>query len=281
MRAACYTDGMITDIHTHSAFSADGETPLAAMLERAAALGAAYYGVSEHFDYDYLADGVLCEGKQVHMIDARAYFRTARALQARYTGSMRVLVGGEFGYTPNPAAQAMYRDTIAAYAPDFVVNSVHTVCGADPWFQEYFVGREKADAYCAYLARVEESLSAPYAYDIVGHIGYVARNAPYPDPVLRYSDFPDALDAILRGVIARDKILEVNTSARRAGEFLPGRDILERYFALGGRLVSYASDAHSAARICDRRAETVAALRAVGFTYIAVPDCGKRYFIEI
>ena len=50
---------MITDIHTHSTFSADGRSPLSDMLARAAQLGAAYYGVSEHFDYDYEADGVL------------------------------------------------------------------------------------------------------------------------------------------------------------------------------------------------------------------------------
>ena len=53
---------MLTDIHTHSAFSADGETALAEMLARARSLGVAYYGVSEHFDYDYLAEGILAEG---------------------------------------------------------------------------------------------------------------------------------------------------------------------------------------------------------------------------
>ena len=63
---------MLTDIHTHSAFSADGTTPLAEMLARAKALGVAYYGVSEHFDYDYLEDRILAEGKEVPVIDAAA-----------------------------------------------------------------------------------------------------------------------------------------------------------------------------------------------------------------
>ena len=80
---SCYNAGMkLTDVHTHSTFSADGITPLADMLARAEELGVAYYGVSEHFDYDYLADGVLVEGKTVPMTDAAAYFACARALQA-------------------------------------------------------------------------------------------------------------------------------------------------------------------------------------------------------
>ena len=200
---------MLTDIHTHSAFSADGETALAEMLARARSLGVAYYGVSEHFDYDYLAEGILAEGKPVPMVDAPAYFAEARRLQAQFAPSMRVLVGGEFGFTPNRAAQARYLAVIERYAPDFIVNSVHTVDGYDPWFAEYFTGKSRREAYARYLARVRESLEAPYRYDIVAHIGYVGRNAPYPSPALRYEEFPDELDDILRRIIARD-IAEVS-----------------------------------------------------------------------
>ena len=279
---SCYNAGMkLTDVHTHSTFSADGITPLADMLARAEELGVAYYGVSEHFDYDYLADGVLVEGKTVPMTDAAAYFACARKLQAERGHGTRLLVGGEFGFTPNARAHAMYADVIARYKPDFVVNSVHTVDGHDAWFAEYFVGKTKETAYRAYLLRVRESLDAPYRYDIVAHLGYASRNAPYPDRAMRYTDYADLLDDILRGIIARDKILEVNSSARGAGDFIPATDVLQRYFALGGRLVSFASDAHGADRICAGRETVVSALRAIGFTHITVPDRGKRHFVEI
>ena len=265
---------MLTDIHTHSAFSADGETALAKMLARARSLGVAYYGVSEHFDYDYLAEGILAEGKPVPMVDAPAYFAEARRLQAQYAPSMRVLVGGEFGFSPHPDAQRLYADTVARFHPDFVVNSTHSVDGKDVWFGEYFVGKDKREAYRRYLVRVRESLDAPYPYDIVGHLGYVARNAPYTDRALHCADFSDLIDDILSTVIARGKILEVNSSARGAGDFLPARDILERYFALGGRMVSFASDAHRADRILCGRETVVRALKAIGFAGVTVPDCG-------
>lgn len=272
---------ILTDVHTHSAFSADGRASLEAMFARAEALHLAYYGVSEHFDYDYLADGVRCAGQEVPMIDAAAYFAAARALQADRGHGTHLLVGGEFGFTPNPAAQKMYADVIARYDPDFVINSVHTVDGHDAWFPEYFAGKDQATAYRAYLLRVRASLDAPYRYDIVGHIGYVSRNAPYPDRAMRRDDYPDLIDDILSQIIARDKILEVNSSARGAGDYLPADDILTRYYALGGRLVSFASDAHDADRICDKRDIVVRALRAIGFTRITVPDRGMRHSVEI
>lgn len=272
---------ILTDVHTHSTFSADGRSPLEEMFARAEALRLAYYGVSEHFDYDYLADGVRCAGKEVLMIDAAAYFAAARALQADRGHGTRLLVGAEFGYTPNPAAQKMYADVVARYDPDFVVNSVHTVGGHDAWFPEYFAGKDKETAYRAYLLRVRASLDAPYRYDIVGHVGYVSRNAPYPDRAMRYTDYAELFDDILSQIVARDKILEVNSSARGAGDYLPADDILKRYYALGGRLVSFASDAHDAERIGDKRETVVRALRAVGFTHITVPDRGKRHSVEI
>ena len=270
---------MLTDVHTHSTFSADGQTPLADMLDRARELGIAYYGIAEHFDYDYLTDGILAEGKPVPMIDAAAYFSQARRLQTAYAPQMRVLAGGEFGYTANPDAHALYARTIAQFSPDFVVNSVHTVNGKDAWFSEYFAGKTREKAYRTYLETVRESLDAPYPYDIVAHIGYVARNAPYPDNLLRYADFPALFDDILSAIVARGKILEVNSSARGAGDFLPGRDILERYFALGGRMVSFGSDAHRIDRIAQGREKVVAALQEIGFEGITVPDCGTYVLV--
>lgn len=264
---------MLTDVHTHSTYSYDGEAPLEAMLQKAAALGLAYYGVSEHFNYDVLVDRALPD---IPMINQEEYFSGARALQAEYAGKLRVLVGGEFGFSPTPAAQRMYLETIEKYRPDFVVNSVHTLFGADVWYPEAFRGKTRDVMYRAYLERVRESLDAEYDYDIVGHIGYVARNAPYENNLLRYEDFPRLFDDILREIIRRDKILEINSSSRSAGDYLPGEDVLARYYALGGRKVSFASDSHGPDTIIRKRGLVVEALKKAGFDCITVPDRGKH-----
>ena len=43
----------LTDMHTHSTASHDGQNTPAEMLEKAQQIGVAFYGFSEHFDYDY------------------------------------------------------------------------------------------------------------------------------------------------------------------------------------------------------------------------------------
>lgn len=273
---------ILTDVHTHSTFSSDGQSSLDQMAAAARAKGLRYFGVSEHFDCDYMALGLPYEDGSPAYTDAEGYFAAARALQRQNDGSFTLLAGCEFGYTDHPAALRRYDEIVKKYSPDFIVNSVHTVDGADGWYAEYFAGKDKRTAYSRYLKRVLQSLSAPYPFDIVGHIGYVSRNAPYADPKLRYEDFRDIYDDILGGIISMNKILEVNSSARGAGSaFLPDTDVLARYYALGGRLVSFASDAHSTDRIAQGREEAVAALRAIGFRYVTVPVKGSYMPVEL
>ncbi len=270
-------------MHAHSTYSADGDSPLYDMIVAARDKGLRYFGISEHFDYDYPPAGLkYADGSPAHT-DEEAYFAHARLLQKEFgDDNFELLVGAEFGYTDDSSAQARYASVIGRYSPDFIINSVHTCDGADCWFGEYFGGKDKNYAYARYLQRVLQSLSTPYNYDIVGHIGYVSRNAPYSEPKLNYADFAPLYDEILTGIIERGKILEVNSSARGAGSgFLPDCDVLQRYFALGGRKISFGSDAHNTSRICDKRAEVVSALKSIGFTCITVPCRGKQIEVPL
>ncbi len=248
------------------------------MVGRAKALGLRCYGVSDHFDYDYLAEGVPTE-PGFRYIDETEYFRELRTLQKESSDSgFRLLAGGEFGFSPKRQCAELYAQTIERHRPDFIVNSVHSVEGHDVYFSAYFDGKTKRDAYARYLDRVRESLDAPYRYEIVGHLGYVSRNAPYADRTLRYEEFPELLDEILRTVIAKGKILEVNSSARGSGgAFLPDCDILARYRALGGEKVSYGSDAHRIDRIGEGREEIARKLKGLGFCAITVPEGNEEH----
>ncbi|HIZ02988.1 MAG TPA: histidinol-phosphatase HisJ family protein [Candidatus Borkfalkia avistercoris] len=265
-----------SDLHTHTFFSADGRQDLRVMIERAISLGLRYYGTSEHFDYDYISKKVKIRGEDVRQIDAAAYFDCARAMQNEYSGRISYLIGCEFGYDDSAPIQDMYCKISETYSPDFIVNSVHTCLGKDCYFPEFFAGKSKEYAYSAYLYRVLESLDAPYPYDVVAHIGYCARNAAYADPKLRYADFADIIDAILKKIIEKNKILEVNSSAKTAGSpFIPDTDILQRYFDLGGRKVIFSSDAHDETRIGDKRDIVSDALKKIGFTHVTLPVRGK------
>ena len=272
-----------TDIHNHSKFSTDGISPLEDMVATAKEKGLRYFGISEHFDYDYIAAGLKIPGFEPPYTDAAAYFSTAALLKGKYCDdNFTFLSGAELGFSDDERCKEEYARLIEKYSPDFVVNSVHTVDGVDAYVKSYFEGKTKKRAYRDYLNAVRRSLDAPYNYDIVAHLGYCSRNAIYADPKLRYGEFSDIIDEILKTVVQKNKILEVNSSPRSAGsEFLPDTDILSRYFELGGRRVSFASDAHSTDRICDKRETVVAALKKIGFKYITVPCCGERIEVEI
>ena len=275
---------VLTDIHNHSDFSFDGKASLADMVAAAQKKGLRYFGIAEHFDNDFL-DAPFFYGDEelTETTDPYSYFPAARKLQARLNGDhFTLLAGAEFGYHPNERIQGAFRLIADEFHPDFIVNSVHSCDGVDCMEKKYFFGKDKRTAYARYFERVRESLDCDYPYDIVAHLGYVSRKAPYPDPKIRYGEFADQLDDILRTIIAKGKILEVNSSSRTAGsEFLPDTDILSRYYELGGRRVSFGSDAHNADRICDRREIVVSALKAIGFTFITVPVCGEHVKVEI
>ena len=131
-----------------------------------------------------------------------------------------------------------------------------------------------------HLGAIYDSLFAPYPYEIVGHIGYAVRYAPYADKELRYAEFAEEIDKILLEIIRRNKILEINSSMKDALCITP-LEIFKRYFELGGRLVSIASDAHDTGRICDKRAQLVDALKQIGFTHHCVPDRQEYLLLEL
>ncbi len=269
---------LLTDVHTHSKFSFDGQSELKDILKRAHELGVAFYGVSEHFEcHAYFEHN----GANATATDAEEYFHTARHLQEDYAGCMNVLVGAEFGYQDDPSDQAEFARVIKRYSPDFIVNSVHGVKGRDYYYGQMYAGG-KREAYGEYLGLVRRSLDVPYPYDIVGHIGYATRYAPYADRRLTLAEFGEEIDDILKTVIKKDKILEVNSSnAGGDGRFLPSEEILKQYFTLGGRKISFGSDTHSVERIADKREEVVNLLKEIGFTYITVPCRGEHIKVEI
>lgn len=277
----------ITDIHNHSEYSFDSQTPLKEMVESAVQKGVAFYGMAEHFDYDLEVQ----TGDFSHAIDEAAYFREARRLQEDYAGAINLLVGAELSYADDERVHALCRSVYETYRPDFIVNSIHTLRGKDYYYQSvYYTGhdkgekklREKGETYREYLALVRKSLDAPYPYDIVGHIGYAARYAPYEDREMRYLDHAEQIDDILLTIVRKDKILEVNGGNKGlAGVSVPSREIVERYYALGGRKISYGADAHEPSQQQRNREEIVKMLKEIGFTHVTVPCRGEHIEVEL
>ena len=274
------------DIHTHTIFSYDGKNSPAEMLEEAQKKGLAYYGVSEHFDYDYDISLMSQElYKETRNRDTEEYFYTLRQWQKAYEGVMKVIVGGEFAYSEQASAQDRYKVTYEKYRPDYVINSVHSMGGMDFAYADYVKNAEfyanRQWIFGEYLRLIRASLDAPYPYDIVGHIGYAARYVPFEDKSISLEEFGEQIDDILLTIIQKDKILEINSANKTLpNRTLPAEHIIQRYFELGGRKVSFGSDAHFVERIADKYEEAVEMLKKIGFTYFTVPFRGEHIKVE-
>ena len=249
---------IMIDTHVHTYFSFDSDAGLDGVVESARALGLEFLAVTDHVDFLY-------SGTEFRMWDKEDFFfQIAR----RKEYAPFLVAGVEAGYTKKGEQEnaALVADTRFGY----VINSVHEVGTLDPYFPEYFIGKDRLTAYSDYLTAVRASLDAPYYYSTVGHLGYVTRKSPYPVTEMDLETFGDAVDDILLTIIRKDKILEVNSAAYRHGGFMPDREILARYRALGGKLVTFASDAHSPAVIGNKYAAAVEMLSDLGFTEWAV-----------
>ena len=262
---------MYADSHVHTAFSSDGKDPVSAVTAEAERKGLCYLATTDHLDYD-LKFGHNRSPIPWKHIDLAAYRRAweegAEAL-AKKGSPLKFRFGIEAGFSPEKQVQDRYLELFDRMRFDVVINSVHFVNGWDVYFPNAFFFKSRRRMYGDYLDLVLQSLDAPYHYDIVAHIGYVTRNAPYKKKVLEYADFPDKFDAILHGIIERGKALEVNTHTT----LFPTEEILRKYYAYGGRKLSFGSDSHHA-ELCKDYQKTVALLKEIGFTEFTVFERG-------
>ena len=221
---------MIFDSHMHKKFSADSQIAAEAALARAKELN---LGVvfTEHFDY-----GLELNGK-AFTFDPAAYMNEYKNLRGE-----NCRLGVEVGM--RKFARSANEKFIAAADFDLVIGSLHLVDDFDIYYPEFYADKDKATAYGKYFAQMADEAVA-CDFDVLGHIDYICRAATYDNPELDYETFKPAIDAVLKIVVERDKVLELNTrrfgSARAIAELVP---VYKKYRALGGRFVTLGSDAH-------------------------------------
>lgn len=250
------------DFHLHSKFSHDGHQKLNTIIETAAAKGFTHIAVTDHCDWDYLFLKGYWYERQIKL---KKYLKTLKAIAA--DSPISVAVGIELGY--HALATKKYLSEMPFDELDYVINSAHSADGDDAYFPSFFRKKERDYAYKLYLDAVEESLEAPYPYCTISHIGYVAKNAPYENPVFLYSDHAEQLDRILKRIIELDKTLEINSNIK-VQNFMPHESIVERYVELGGKKVIFGSDAHRTPRIGEGYKEAETLVKSLGISEWAI-----------
>jgi histidinol-phosphatase (PHP family) len=247
----------MTDLHLHTKISFDSDEREENYIRSALNRGEKRLGFAEHYDYD-----VFLEGGDQPLADINKVL----SRKSEICG-VEVLKGLEIGYSK--AAEKRYRE-LCEENFDYLICSVHTVEDrGDCYFPKFYKGLTKKQAYEKYFNAVYDSICSSLDFQILGHLGYVSRYAKYEDRVIVYNEFSSVIDKILEGVIERGISLEINSSV---GDMpclsLPDRDIIKRFYDLGGRNVTFGSDAHCAKDYM-RRADSIKSfLSTLGFTQI-------------
>ena len=264
------------DLHIHSKHSHDGKNPIEEFIQKAQNEKVKIIGFAEHLDLDYAPFGI-----QFPMINIEKYLKHIAMIKEQT--ALKVLCGLEIGYEKSPEIIEKYNQITKDPRIDFVINSVHLVDGIDYFFPSAYKGKNNKQVYEHYLLTVLGSVKSDVNYNIVGHIGYIARYAPESFGYIRYPDFADIIDMILRVLVEKDKCLEINTHTKNPDmPFIPDIGIVKRYFELGGDKISFGSDSHTAERAPMReytRAGNV--LKDIGFKYLTYYENKTAKHIKI
>lgn len=231
---------MLFDAHSHTVFSSDSDMKAEDAIKAASEQGIGLI-FTEHYDYDY-KESVHFKDMDF-LFDAHEYWSAYEKLRGE-----ALLLGVEVGLTSGSIEAN--KSFIQQVSFDQVIGSIHAIDKLDIYYPDYYQGRTKAEAYDRYLQAMAEMVLANPYIDVLGHIDYICRYAPYDSKELEYEVHAETVDRVLEAVIKTDTVMELNT--RLLGNKVAGRSLLpiyKRYYELGGRYITLGSDAHSAANV--------------------------------
>ena len=225
---------MLFDTHLHTKFSADSD-----MLLKDAALAAQKLNiglvVTEHLDFDYPGDDIF-EFDPIKYMDEYASYR-----------SDRLYLGVEVGMQEHTLEAS--RRFIEKAPFDQIICSVHLLNGDDLYYKSCY-NEDKQTVYLNYLTAMAKLIAQHDFANILGHIDYICRYAPYTPPDITLDEFGDAVDIVWQAVIDKGIVPELNTRRfDNTNNIQPLLKLYERYAALGGKYISLGSDAHKSEHV--------------------------------
>jgi len=219
---------MRCDLHVHTAFSADCDTPIEGYCTRAIELGMSYLCFTDHMDTNPLDYGT-------GYYDPQAFFDAVAPLQKKYADKLTILAGVEF------AEPHMHPEQLAEfqkYPYDMIIGSIH-------WVGDLFPTRMMREgiphmAYTDGYWREIYCAARHGGVHTLGHMDFPKRYFGETPPDM------DLLAEAMKLLLKNGSVIEINTSALRNNcrEPMPGLTLLQLYKEVGGTHVTVGSDAH-------------------------------------
>lgn len=263
------------DYHLHTCFSSDSKAAVLDMIEQSIHLGLKEIAITDHIDYNYP------DPEYPFLFDYSQYFSTLENYRDSYKNKINLLIGVEFGL--QECVKEQTETFCKKHHFDFVIGSTHCVKGLELYHDYFYEGKTQHDAYKEYFEDLFNNVTLFDCFDVYGHMDYVNRYGSYDNRILKYEEFKDIIDEILKLLIQKQKGIEINTSGFRygLGYAHPKMEILKRYHQLGGEIITIGSGAHTPKDIASYFKEAYALLKACGFSAITVYRDRKPHWIDI
>ena len=234
---------ILADYHMHSHHSGDSTAPMKDMIEKAIALGLKNICFTEHMDMDYpdCYEGVTSE---TFFLDTDSYKKECLELSSLYKDKIDVGFGVELGVQPQVADDNY--NYVKKYGFDFVIASVHLVDKEDPYDKSFWQKDTKDNLFKRYFEATYENIKLFNDFDVLGHLDYMVRYIPEGEKTYSYEKCKEIVDEILLYLVKNDKGLDINTKALYSGMSFtnPRFEIIKRFKELGGKIITFGSDAH-------------------------------------
>ena len=254
------------DTHIHTKASQDSEQTFDMICKSAIEKGLNAVSFTDHVDLLVYSD----EKNRKTILDTAEYAKKAKQI---YGDKLDVFTGIEFAMsTLDKKKEAEF---INMTDTDIVLGSVHSFVADEKIIRfsrddlsENIVSKEKLYKYIETYYNDILKMAAEADIDVLCHLTYPIRytNKKYNRDIDIYK-FSEILTKILKTIIDRGIALEINTGKFENDmvDLAPTPDIIQKYYELGGRLVTIGSDAHIPERIGNGFEAVKTLLKSIGF----------------
>ena len=155
-----------------------------------------------------------------------------------------------------------------AHDYDYVIGSIHVIHQTE--FYEpaaFFINKTKEEAHREFFLNTLECVQTFDCFNCLGHLDYICRYGPYVNKEVEHSLHQDIIDDIFKTLIHKGKGLEVNTSGYKTRGVcgFPNFEQIQRYYDLGGRIITIGSDSHTSDRVGEHVEDVIKEYQHIGF----------------
>lgn len=262
------------DYHVHSQHSPDGKMTMDEACKKAISIGLKEIAFTDHIDIES-SDG------KFHKDELEKYIEDIEKMQEKYKDQLTIKKGMELGLQPKTVDQ--FDLLVETFPVDFVIASVHTVDGVDPYLREYYVDKTNEESYIKYYEEILKIIKAFDNFDVLGHLDYVKRYSPHKWEKGEHLYGLDLIGEIFEVLIKRKKGIEVNTSGYKheSDAPMPNIEIVKKFTELGGKIITIGSDAHDVEGLGYSFERTLEGLKEAGITHLTKFNQRKPEFVTI